>query len=135
MDGVCTACGSHFRAQLIHCAFDASSYAYCARCGTTAFCSHATWPAGVPRSKAGPLDPEQSRFLRRCACGGYFHTHGMPRCPSCHTALDPIEAGAWIQAQTVRTSRTWSWQNSWVGQYAIVVAQAIDRDPWAGPAR
>jgi hypothetical protein len=130
MDAFCPACGAHFPADLVDTGFTASSFAYCAKCGTTAICRHSSWPPQVAPPGSGPLSPEQTSHLRPCTCGGYFHTHGMPRCPSCRTALDPIEATGWIEAGTGAATPGWTWQGSWLGLYAVVIGDSLVGDPW-----
>lgn len=130
MDAVCSACSGHFPARLIHSGSNHSSYAYCAKCGTTALCTHASWPASVPKSDWGPLLPEQISHLRRCTCGGAFHTHGMPRCPGCEAALNPIEAKTWIESGASE-EKDWRWQGSWLGIYAVVVGDTVVENPWS----
>lgn len=131
MDAVCPACTGHFEARLIHNGFNNSSYAYCAKCGTTALCTHSAWPVSVPKSDYGPLLPEQISHLRRCTCGGAFHTHAMPRCPGCQAALDPIEATSWIESGSAGTEGGWRWQGSWLGIHAVVVGDIVLENPWS----
>jgi hypothetical protein len=132
--GLCRACGTHFRFDLIHNGFNDSSFAYCGMCGRTALCSHWKWPPSVPLAGYGPLQPEHTTHLRRCACGGYFHTHAMPRCPSCRSAFDPVEAASWIEAAAGSTGRGWRWQRTWQGLYAVSVGEPALTDPWVEAA-
>jgi len=131
MEASCPDCRAHFQYQLIHNGFNDSSYAYCGKCGATALCSHRKWPEGLPPSDYGPLLPEQVECLRPCSCGGYFHTHAMPRCPACGNALDPLQATSWIEAVAPGTASGLRWQASWLGLYALAVESKVLNDPWA----
>lgn len=130
MQAHCPACAGPFQFGLVHNGFNQSSYAYCGRCGAIALCSHWTWPAGILEGEHGPLVPEQIAHLKPCACGGAFHTHAMPRCPSCGIALDPVEAAVWIEAEAEGTAKGWRWQRSWQGLYSLTVGQNLVKDPW-----
>lgn len=130
MEGRCPACERSFTAELIHNGFNDSSYAYCAKCGRVALCSHWTWPASLPTADYAVLPAEVIPFLQPCPCGGLFHTHAMPRCPHCRTALNPMTATPWIEAAS---APGWHWQQSWLGLYALVIQGEALRDPWLSP--
>jgi hypothetical protein len=131
VEGNCPSCLSKFQVRLIHSGFNDSNYTYCTVCGTTALCSHLSWPDSIPLEDFGPLSAASVSCLRPCICGGQFHTHAMPRCPRCRQALDPETVTAWIEAGSPGAEKGWRWQRSWQGLYAIVVAESVVSDPWS----
>jgi len=130
MDGLCPACSHHFEARLLHNGFNASSYCYCLSCGAVAVCSHTKKPSSIDGLEFGPLLSDHAQLLRACTCGGQFHTHAMPRCPSCRAPLNPLEATSWLEAGAQGTNKGWRWQGSWVGLHALVVDENSIADPW-----
>ena len=131
--GQCSACRSHFAYQLIHNGFNDTAYAYCDRCGTTAFlsCLYDQIRTAAQLSVHGPISESAEPFLAPCICGGRFRAHASPRCPKCGKALSAVDAREWIEADHQEGVRKgWRWEGSWDGLYCLVVAGRSVKDNW-----
>jgi hypothetical protein len=89
--GVCEVCGQSFNYLLIHNGFGDTAYAYCDKCGRTAFVSG--WSKNIPVAAKlklhGPVNPEAEALLAPCSCGGAFRAGATPRCPHCGVHYPP----------------------------------------------
>ena len=130
--GNCDACARPFRYSLLHNGFADSAYAYCDKCGMTAFIS--AWDKAIPlaaKLKAhGPINPEAEILLAPCVCGGTFRADASPRCPHCSVPLSADGAAKYIEENASGTSKGWRWQRSWQGLYAIVIEGRSCKGSW-----
>lgn len=130
-EGVCEACQASFRFFLIDTRANASAYAYCDACGTTALLSGG--PAGTSaggETPHGPVPAAAEARLSACACGGCFRAAASPRCPECRAELSAVAATPWIEAKARRRKSDWRWQGSWHGDHCIVIENRLQQDDW-----
>jgi len=130
-DAECAACGMQFGYKLVHNGFNNTAYAYCEKCGKTAFFSFYSpkVPSGA-RLDCGPISSSIEPLVHPCDCGGRFRGSATPRCPYCRQPLSAELAAHYIE----RNRGGWRWQNSWKGVYAIVVEDSSIDDPWLAGA-
>jgi hypothetical protein len=130
--GTCDSCSSYFSYQLIHNGFNDTAFAYCDRCGCTAFLNGycKAVPSAAKLTIGGPVNIEAEALLAHCVCGGNFKAGASPRCPHCRAELSGDAAGAYIEGNTPGTAKGWRWQGSWRGPYCIVVENLRVDDPW-----
>jgi len=130
--GVCEVCRQSFNYLLIHNGFGDTAYAYCDKCGRTAFVSG--WSKNIPVAAKlklhGPVNPEAEALLAPCSCGGAFRAGATPRCPHCRSPLSAELATVYLEANAPGTAKGWRWQRSWQGLYAIVIDGNSTKDPW-----
>ena len=122
--GNCGACGDEFTYRLIHNGFNDSAFAYCDQCGATGFLSYWTAaPADSAKFKDhGSIPFEAEALLEPCPCGGEFKRNAAPRCPKCTARLDADAVAPWIERNAPGTAKGWRWQRTWIGLYAIIIA-------------
>src|SRR5215470_18137165 len=97
--GECFQCSKKFSYDLVHNGFNSTSYAYCDRCGCTAFFDrYQTKPREVSVEPFRKIDSNVETNLRSCACGGHFTAKASPRCPHCRNELSAVAATVWIEA-------------------------------------
>ena len=132
--GVCEACLQTFGYSLIHNGFNDTAYAYCDKCGATAFVSG--WSKETPPAAKlkvhGPINSEAEILLAPCACGGAFRGTASPRCPHCQKPLSAELATVYIEPNAPGTQKGWKWQRSWQGLYAIIVEGKSSKALWLG---
>lgn len=132
--GKCDRCSGQFNYSLMHCGFGDCLYAYCDRCGATAFFDNYKFPNELKiflrYSNSNYVIPKHLEpFIEKCNCGGNFKHDASPRCSNCHRILSPIEANKYIKSdQPDKTG--WHWQNNWTGTYAIVIEDNKIWDNW-----
>jgi hypothetical protein len=128
--GECDKCHGTFGYRLIHNGFNASSYAYCSKCGMTAVIdtnNRDRTAEGFPPHRS--ITSEAEPYLAPCTCGGEFQAGAVPRCPHCKKELSATKAAAWIEANAPGTKKSWKWQNDWVSLYAIVIDERFVANP------
>jgi hypothetical protein len=130
--GSCSSCRETFEYSLIHNGFSDSAYAYCDRCGMTAFFDgrSSAIPGGVTLKVHGPIGRDVEPHAAPCDCGGHFRGDGSPRCTKCLVQLDPELCATFIEKNAPGTAMGWRWQRSWQGLYAIVIDGRSIKDPW-----
>ncbi len=135
--GKCNHCNKKFNYYLIHNGFNETNYAYCNRCGMTAFL-HEYYSAIPEQCKAffkkkdryEKISKEFESFLEHCECGGEFTKASKPRCPTCNSYLSAKYATKYIEANAEGTKKGWHWQKSWNGLYAIVIENNKVENNW-----
>jgi hypothetical protein len=130
--GRCEQCGVEFEFWLFGCHYANCAYAYCSDCGATAILERYAdaWPKRVPLQAVGALGGELEDYLAPCSCGGRFSGSVAPRCPSCNTPLDPVQATSYLEARTEPGRRGW-WAKSWHNkQSGIVINGMSELNPW-----
>src|ERR1700756_1562737 len=109
--GVCEACHQSFNYSLVHNGFGDTAYAYCDKCGRTAFVSG--WSKDIPVAAKlklhGRVNPEAEAFLAPGACGGVFRAGAPPRCPGGRTPLPAGLAAVYLEANAPGTAKGWRW--------------------------
>lgn len=133
--GKCDKCMQEFRYYIVHNGFNESSYAYCDKCGKTAFFDTYKVPTQLKnifvasarhRSISKNLEPH----ICACVCGGSFAHGASPRCPHCKETLSAEAARKYIEANAVGTKKGWKWQGSWTDIYSVVIEDARVNDNW-----
>lgn len=131
--GQCERCGVRFAYQIIHNGFNDTAYAYCDRCGMTAFVGgwhDSRRPKEAPLRIHEPILPETEPYLESCVCGGRFRHEASPRCPRCHEPLSAEAATEWIERNAPGTRKGWRWQRNWSGVYCLIVEQRFVENNW-----
>ncbi len=130
--GECDKCRKPFEYSLIHNGFNDTVYAYCDKCGCTAFLNFysGSIPTGLNLPEAGPFDSLIALMLSPCTCGGIFTPNAAPRCPHCGEALSAEAAAQWIEGDSPGTAAGWRWQRTWRGLYCLIVEGNRIDDPW-----
>jgi len=130
--GTCEHCGYVFPYEIVHNGFNDSTFAYCAKCGTTALLNLANLEkrlATMPKLVV-PISAEIENLLSPCPCGGRFRGSAPARCPSCRQPLSAELAASWIEGNAPGTARGWRWQRRWAGLYALIVGEQVVFDSW-----
>ncbi len=135
--GECQHCKEKFNYRLIHNGFNETTYAYCNKCGMTAFL-HEHYLC-IPqecktffkkKSRYDKISKELEPFLLSCDCGGRFTRIAKPKCPQCNSYLSTRHAKKYIEANSKGAKKGWHWQMSWNGLYAIVVENRKVENNW-----
>lgn len=133
--GKCDKCGKEFNYYIIHNGFNESSYAYCNKCGKTAFFDTYKVPKEIqwffiPHARHHTMPKELEKYIYPCDCGGSFIHDAVPRCPHCKKVLSANTAREYIEANAPGTEKGWHWQNNWTDTYAIVIEDNRINDNW-----
>ena len=122
--GTCEQCHASFGYYLIHNGFNDTAFAYCDRCGLTAFVGgwdDRSKPTEAPLRIHGPITRDMEPWLEVCECGGHFRSDAAPRCPECQRPLSAAAAASWIERNAAGTKGGWRWQRHWNGVYCVVI--------------
>lgn len=133
--GKCNNCLKNFGYTLIHNGFNETSYAYCDKCGKTAFFDSYSVPEKlkkifVEESRHHVLSNKLEKFIQPCDCSGNFKHNASPRCPHCNGELSADSTREFIEKNSPATEKGWKWQNNWTDVYAIIVENKKINNCW-----
>lgn len=131
--GRCDKCGMEFQYDISHTGWGYYSYAYCDKCGKTAFLQVFSQKAPEKikkRQHMKKISEDMEQCIEQCSCGGSFKHDALPRCPTCNNTLSAEAAREYIERNAPGTKKGWQWQGNWDDLYAIVIENNMIEDNW-----